>query len=107
LGDYADPGPEQLRYQGCAITWDDMPVWPFKFNTIRRKKMFDDDTVSFIEETSKKDLKALNIKIEQLVNEIARLGKNLSDMKVIQSRLTLILDNINDEREDDRCRGAC
>jgi hypothetical protein len=69
--------------------------------------MFDDDTVSFIEETSKKDLKALNIKIEQLVNEIARLGKNLSDMKVIQSRLTLILDNINDEREDDRCRGAC
>jgi len=69
--------------------------------------MFNEDEVSFIEETAKKDLKGLQIKIEQLVNEMARLGKNLSDLKVVESRLSSILRAIDDDREDDRCRGAC
>lgn len=97
----------RLRDQGYAIKWDDMPVWPFKFNTIRRNKMFNEDEVNFIEETAKKDLKALQIKIEQLVNEMARMGKNLSDLKVVESKLTSILRAIADDREDDRCGGNC
>jgi hypothetical protein len=142
LGDYADPGPEQLSYVDLELpykeakkAWDkwksdspwmdslrqsqleynmrkarqlsEMPE--YKFNMINRgnKKMFNEDEVSFIEETAKKDLKALQIKIEQLVGELARLGKNLSDLKVVESRLTSILRAIDDDREDDRCRGAC
>ena len=79
----------------------------YKFNTIRRNKMFNEDEVNFIEETAKKDLKALQIKIEQLVNEMARMGKNLSDLKVVESKLTSILRAIADDREDDRCEGNC
>jgi len=95
----------RMREQGCAITWDDMPVWPFKFNTIRRNKMFNEDEVNFIEETAKKDLNSVRTKIESLVGELARLGKNLSDLKVVESRLTSILRAIDDDRED--CRGSC
>lgn len=79
----------------------------YKFNTIRRNKMFNEDEVNFIEETAKKDLNALRNKIEQLVNEMARMGKNLSDLKVVESKLTSILRAIDDDREDDLCRGAC
>lgn len=69
--------------------------------------MFNEDEVSFIEETAKKDLKGLKIKIEQLVNEMARLGKNLSDLKVVESKLTSILKAIDEDKEDDCCRGDC
>lgn len=132
-----DPGPESLPYQELSLlytqskkAWDardnywsslrrsqleynlrksrqlsEMPE--YKFNTIRRNKMFNEDEVSFIEETAKKDLNALRSKIEQLVNELARLGKNLSDLKVVESKLTSILSAIDEEKEDDRCRGAC
>lgn len=80
----------------------------YKFNMInRRNKMFNEDEVSFIEETAKKDLNALRNKIEQLVNEMARMGKNLSDLKVVESKLTSILRAIDEDREDERCRGAC
>lgn len=67
--------------------------------------MFNEDEVSFIEETATKDLKAVRTKIESLVSELARLGKNLSDLKVVESRLTSIIAAIEDDRED--CRGSC
>lgn len=97
----------RLREQGCALRWEDMPG--FSFNKINRgkKQMFNEDEVSFIEETAKKDLKILQIKSEQLVNEMARMGKNLSDLKVVESKLTSIISAIEDERKDEDCRGAC
>lgn len=139
LGDYTDPGPEQLSYVDLELpykeakkAWDARSPWmdslrqsqleynkrksrqlsempEYKFNMInrRKKQMFNEDEVSFIEETAKKDLNALRNKIEQLVNELARLGKNLSDLKVVESKLTSILRAIDDDKEDDRCRGAC
>ena len=67
--------------------------------------MFNEDEVNFIEETAKKDLNSVRTKIESLVGELARLGKNLSDLKVVESRLTSILRAIDDDRED--CRGSC
>lgn len=85
----------------------EMPEYKFNMINRRKKQMFNEDEVSFIEETAKKDLNALRNKIEQLVNELARLGKNLSDLKVVESKLTSILRAIDDDKEDDRCRGAC
>lgn len=98
----------QLEYNvRKARQLSEMPK--YKFNTIRRRKkqMFNEDEVSFIEETAKKDLKSIQIKIESLVNEMARTGKQLSDMKAVESKLTSILRAIEEDREDDRCRGAC
>lgn len=94
----------QLEYNmRKARQLNEMPQ--YKFNTIRRNKMFNEDEVSFIEETATKDLKAVRTKIESLVSELARLGKNLSDLKVVESRLTSIIAAIEDDRED--CRGSC
>lgn len=89
--------------------WESPCDGVYKFNTIKRRKkeMFNEDEVSFIEETANRDLKALNHKIEQMVNEMARMGKQLSDLKVVESKLTSILRAIEEEKEDDRCRGAC
>lgn len=72
----------------------------YKFNMInRRKKMFNEDEVNFIEETAKRDLSAIKIKIEALVSELARLGKNLSDLKVVESKLISIIRSIEKDRE--------
>lgn len=59
-------------------------------------KMFNQDEISFISETAKRDLVAVNSKIENLVNELARLGKNLSDIKIVQSKLIGIVDAVED-----------
>jgi hypothetical protein len=98
----------QLEYNmRKARQLSEMPTYNFNMINRRKKQMFNEDEVSFIEETAKKDLKGLQIKIEQLVNEMARMGKNLSDLKVVESKLTSILRAIADDKEDDRCRGAC
>ena len=72
------------------------------------KTMFNTEEVGFIEETAKKDLVSINAKIESMVNDMARIGKNLSDIKVVQSKLQNILASIdqqakNKERIHSRC----
>lgn len=62
--------------------------------------MFNEDEVNFIEETAKRDLNSVKIKIEALVSELARLGKNLSDLKVVESKLISIITSIEEDREN-------
>jgi chaperonin cofactor prefoldin len=59
--------------------------------------MFNEDELKFIKETAEKDLKSLDQRVEVTVNEMARLGKNLSDIKLVQSRLQSILQSIIDD----------
>ena len=63
--------------------------------------MFNSDEVEFIEETAKKDMIALNNKIEHVTNEMARNGKQLCDLKTVQSKLASILQAIKDNRGDE------
>ena len=60
---------------------------------------------SFIEETARRDLSAVKVKIESLVSDLARLGKNLSDLKVVESKLISIIKSIEEDRE--HFRGNC
>ena len=85
------------------------PELPYEFNKIKRKKqMFDEDNLKFLKETCERDLVAINTKVEDLVNQLARYGKQLSDLKVVQSRLVSIVDTIKDEEEDeDDCNRRC
>ena len=81
----------------------------YNFNFIREKKpMFNETEVQFIEETAKRDLAAIKSKIDQFVNEMARLGKNLADIKVVESKLISIVEAIKDSKEDEQnCNKRC
>lgn len=93
--DFEFPELLRLREAPCPIWWEG-----FKFNMInKRKKMFNEDEVNFIEETAKRDLSAVKAKIESLVSDLARLGKNLSDLKVVESKLISIIRSIEEDRE--------
>ncbi len=73
----------------------------------RKKQMFNETEIKFIEDTAKRDLAAVNQKIDGLVNDIARLGKNLSDIKTVQSHLISILEAIEDSKEEDESPNRC
>ena len=77
-------------------------------NTLTRKKqMFNEDEIDFIEETAVKDLASVNNKLESIVSDMARLGKNLSDLKIVQSRLMSIVEAIQDDRDEENCNKRC
>lgn len=65
-----------------------------------REEMFNEEEVKFIKETTEKDLKAVDQRVERTVNEMAVLGKNLSDLKVVQSKLQSVLQAIVDDEKD-------
>ena len=62
--------------------------------------MFSDDDLSLIKEACDRDSKALEIKIETIVADLSRLGKQLSDLKVMQARVRSVLEAIKDQEED-------
>jgi len=69
--------------------------------------MFNETEINFIEDTAKRDLAAVNHTIEGLINDIARLGKNLSDIKTVQSHLISILNGIQEAKEEDENPNRC
>lgn len=71
--------------------------------------MFNEDEIQFIQETAVRDLSAVNNKIDQMVNDLARIGKQLSDIKVVQAKLQSIVQAIEDADEDDDecCNQRC
>lgn len=86
------------------------PALPYEFNKIKRMKpkMFNEDEIKFIWETAERDLVSVNAKVEDIVNQLARLGKGLSDLKVVQSRLISIVEAIKEEdEEEDNCQRRC
>ena len=99
----------RLKDIGCPMPPLSEMLRPYEFNKIRRKKqMFNEDEIKFIGETANRDLVAVNSKVEDMVNQLARLGKNLSDLKVVQSRLISIVQAIKDEQEDEgNCNRRC
>jgi hypothetical protein len=64
------------------------------------KLMFNTEEVEFIAETAKKDLLSINAKIESMVNDLARVGKNLSDIKVVKSKLESIISAIEESKSN-------
>ncbi len=74
--------------------------------------MFNKEETKFINETAERDLNAVNAKIEHVCNELARYGKNLGDLKIVQSHLLSILEAIKEEKEEkeesyDGCQQRC
>lgn len=64
--------------------------------------MFNQEELKFIKETAERDLDAVNMRHDHMVNEIARLGKSLSDLKVVQSKLLSIAKAIQDDEEEQK-----
>lgn len=77
----------------------------YQFNKIRykqatkEKQMFNEDELKFIKETAEKDLCEVKSREEYITNELARLGKNLGEVKVVKSRLQNILQGIIDDEK--------
>ena len=81
---------------------------PFKLNSIRKNNMFNDEELKFIQETTTRDLPVVQAKIEHVINELARLGKQLSDLKIVEAKLKSIAAAIKDSQEDeDGCDERC
>ena len=68
-----------------------------------RGNMFNEDELGYIEKNTIKDLDAVKTQIEYLVGELARYGKKLSELKIVESQLTSILDAIEANKEDNKC----
>lgn len=62
--------------------------------------MFNEEETSFIKETAERDLRAIDDTLECLVNQMARLGDQLSKTKVVQSRLRSIVQAIKESQEE-------
>ena len=78
-------------------------------NYTRKKRMFNEDELKFLEDATRLDLLTVNAKVDQMVNEMIRLGKNLSDIKITQSRLQSIIEAIDEDKksEEDEDKGCC
>lgn len=87
--------------QECVILNDSWVINLRKPN--RKKKMFDEEEVQFIKETTERDILAVNQKVEVITNELARLGKNLFDIKIVQTKLQSICKAIKDEEDSNAC----
>lgn len=73
-------------------------------NNIMEKEMFNLDEIKFIDETAKRDLTAVNSKIENMVDELARLGKNLSEMRTVKRKLQGIVSSIETKEKENQNR---
>lgn len=62
--------------------------------------MFNKDEVQFIETSAVKDLQVLEVKIRNVTDEMARLGKCLCDLRTTQSRLQQIVSAIKDHNKE-------
>lgn len=51
---------------------------------------FDDDEIKFLKETVGRDLQAVNYKCEEVSNDLAKLGRQLSQLKETQTMLRSI-----------------
>lgn len=58
------------------------------------ENMFSEIDIEFIEQRSKKDLVAIESRIENLVNQMATIGKLLSEAKEVQEKLKSLLDSV-------------
>ncbi len=117
LDSYADPGvgpvPFESEYAGIWRRRTEIATLrdaQYEFNKIKynqlnkEKQMFNQDELKFIKETAEKDLVLVKQRCESTANEMARLGKNLSDIKITESRLTNILQAIVDHEKESRPR---
>lgn len=72
--------------------------------------MFNDNELEFLKETCGKDIISVRAKIVEVVDSLARLGKNLADLKVTEAKIDGILQAIADSEESskvDRNRCGC
>lgn len=65
------------------------------------------DDLKFIKETVERDLDIVNTQHDSLVDNIARLGQSLSDLRVLQSKLMSIANAIKDDKEEEKPYSRC
>lgn len=81
----------------------EMPQYNFNMINREKKKMFNDCEMQFLEETIDRDLKTINLRADQMANEMASLGKKFSDLKIVQSKLLSINECIKADKQDRKC----
>lgn len=69
--------------------------------------MFNETEMEFINETSLKDLAAVRDKINSMVDQMARLGKHLSDLKVTEAKIASIVKGVEAYNEDRKTSNRC
>lgn len=70
----------------------------------KEKPMFNEIALEFIKETAEKDMRVVDTRINQIVDQLTYNGKQLSDAKAVKAKLISILQSYDDKKEDDKPR---
>lgn len=68
----------------------------------KEKPMFNEIALEFIKETAEKDLKAVEVRISSIVDQMAYYGKQLSDVKAAKAKLMSILESYKEKESYDK-----